>query len=207
MRKWDGQRPRVLAPIEGDSSCHVRNGEADGLSSFPALEAQRAGPWTMIVKKRSGPPVTAQLEVTFNRDGRRTLVGMRPDQAAADRLEGIRAALDTARESWGETGEATLETGQSFVAGEPVQIFVRKRGRRYDLDDRGRATQLAGKPNGWLPVAERVVAEEGFNVNRAGVVFVPAVEGRDLALLAMRLADMSRAVFAELLELPGATRP
>jgi hypothetical protein len=50
-------------------------------------------------------------------------------------------------------------------------------------------------------VAERVVAEEGFNVNRAGVVFVPVVEGRDLSLLALRLADTSRAVFAELLEL------
>jgi hypothetical protein len=62
---------------------------------------------------------------------------------------------------------------------------------------------LAGKPSGWLPVAKRVVAEEGFNVNRAGVVFVPVVEGRDLAMLALRLADTSRAVFAELLELSG----
>jgi hypothetical protein len=45
------------------------------------------------------------------------------------------------------------------------------------------------------------VAEEGFNVNRAGVVFVPGFEGRDLAMLALRLADTSRAVYAELLEL------
>ena len=52
-------------------------------------------------------------------------------------------------------------------------------------------------------MAKRVVAEEGFNVNRAGVVFAPVVEGRDLALLALRLADTSRAVFAELLELSG----
>jgi hypothetical protein len=37
--------------------------------------------------------------------------------------------------------------------------------------------QLAGKPSGWFPVAERVVVEEGLNVNRAGVVFVPVVEG------------------------------
>lgn len=62
---------------------------------------------------------------------------------------------------------------------------------------------MAGKPSGWLPVAKRVVAEEGFNVNRAGVVFAPVVEGRDLAMLALRLADTSRAVFAELLELSG----
>jgi len=50
-------------------------------------------------------------------------------------------------------------------------------------------------------VAQRVVTEEGFNVNRAGVVFFPAFEGRDLALMALRLADTSRAVFAEVLEL------
>jgi hypothetical protein len=94
-----------------------------------------------------------------------------------------------------------LETGQTFVPGEPTRIFIRKRGRNYDLDDRGRATELARKPTGWLPIAQRVVAEEGFNVNRAGVVFVPAFEGRDLALMALRLAETSRAVFNELLEL------
>jgi hypothetical protein len=76
-----------------------------------------------------------------------------------------------------------FETGQLFIPGEPVRILVRKRGRNYDLDDRGRATE-AGKPTAWLPVAQRLVAEEGFNVNRAGVVFVPAFEGRDLALMA-----------------------
>jgi hypothetical protein len=66
-----------------------------------------------------------------------------------------------------------FETGQLFIPGEPVRILARKRGRNYDLDDRGRATELAGKLTGWLPVAQRLVAEEGFNVNRAGVVFVP----------------------------------
>jgi hypothetical protein len=121
--------------------------------------------------------------------------------AGGQGFEAIRSALDSARESWGESGEATLDTGQSFLPGEPVWIFVRKRGRRYDLDDRGRATDLSGKPSEWLPVARRVVAQEGFNMNRAGVVFVPAVEGRDLALLASRLADASRVVFAELLDL------
>ena len=128
---------------------------------------------------------------------------MQTHPAAHDRLEAIRAALGEALASWGESGETMLETGQLFVPGEPTRIFIRKRGRNYDLDDRGRATELAGKPSGWLPVAKRVVAEEGFNVNRAGVVFAPVVEGRDLALLALRLADTSRAVFAELLELSG----
>jgi hypothetical protein len=127
--------------------------------------------------------------------------GMRSHPIADDRLDAVRAALDSIRKSWGQTAEATLDTGQLYVEGEPTRIFIRKRGRRYDLDDLGRAVELAGRRSGWLSVAERIVAEEGFNVNRAGVVFVPAVEGRDLALLALRLADTSHAVFAELLDL------
>ncbi len=43
--------------------------------------------------------------------------------------------------------------------------------------------------------------QAGFNVNRAGVVFVRAAEGRDLVALAVRLADTCQAVEAELLEL------
>ena len=119
----------------------------------------------------------------------------------------MRAALESVRASWSETGEVTLDTGDSFAAGEPIQISIRKRGRRYDLDDRGRAIELAGKPSGWLPVARRVVAEDGFNVNRAGVIFVPVVEARDIALLASRLGETSRAVFVELLELADDVRP
>jgi hypothetical protein len=121
-------------------------------------------------------------------------------------LEAIRSELEAARTSWRETGEAALTTGGSYTEGEPVRIFVRKRGRRYDLDDRGAAARLAGRPRGWLEVAERAVAEEGFNVNRAGVVFVPVVEGRDLAELALRLGRASRAVYDELLELADAGR-
>jgi len=68
--------------------------------------------------------------------------------AAHDRLEAIRAALGEALASWGKSGETMLETGQLFVPGEPTRIFIRKRGRSYDLDDRGRATELAGKPSG-----------------------------------------------------------
>jgi hypothetical protein len=48
-----------------------------------------------------------------------------------------------------------------------------------------------------------VVAEEGFNVNRRGVVFVPVIEGRDIDELASRLAETSVAVYAALLELSG----
>lgn len=118
-------------------------------------------------------------------------------------LEAVRGALDAARGSWGESGEATLDTGLEYATGEPVRVVVRKRGHRWTFGDSGRAVRLAGAPEGWLAAAERVVAEEGMNVNRAGVVFVPAVEGscRDLALLALRLGESSHAVFAELIDL------
>lgn len=120
-----------------------------------------------------------------------------------ERLSAVGAALDAARESWGDGGETSLPVGVDYLPGEPVEVFARKRGRRWDFGDGGRAVRLVGKPAGWLQVAERVVAEEGMNVNRAGVVFVPAFErsGRDLATLALRLGDVSHAVHAELLEL------
>ncbi len=116
-------------------------------------------------------------------------------------VEAARAAVAAARSSWDERGQMIFVSGWSYVPGEPATIEIRKRGHRYDLHDDGRATRLADKPEGWLGVAERVVAREGFNVNRSGVVFVPAVEGRDLGLLAARLAETSYAVFAELVEL------
>jgi hypothetical protein len=42
----------------------------------------------------------------------------------------------------------------------------------------------------------------GFNVNRRGALFVPAVEGRDIAMmLALRLAETAGTVYLALLEL------
>ena len=101
------------------------------------------------------------------------------------------------------TARPRSPSGWTTGPGEPVEVFARKRGPRWDFGDGGRAVQLAGKPTGWLPTAERVVAEEGMNVNRAGVVFVPAVERpcRDLAALVLRLGDVLHPVHAELLEL------
>ncbi len=46
---------------------------------------------------------------------------------------------------------------------------------------------------------------EGFNVNRRGVIFVPAGAGSDIATLVARLAVLSRTVHVALLEL-GAER-
>lgn len=100
-----------------------------------------------------------------------------------------------------ERGEFDLDTGQSCVVGEAIQIHVRKRGHRYDLSDAGAAIARAGKPAGWFDEFVRLVAADGFNVNRRGVVFVPAVEGRDIAVLGLRLVSVSRTAYVTLLEL------
>jgi hypothetical protein len=55
-----------------------------------------------------------------------------------------------------------------------------------------------------LRVAQEVVAQDGFNVNRRGVVFVTIVHGRrDAASIALRLADCADAVRAALLDNPA----
>jgi hypothetical protein len=113
-------------------------------------------------------------------------------------LARLRAALAEGLAGGQEQATVVLETEETYGA-EPVRVTVRKRGRRYRLGDGGRAVELAGRPEGWLAAAERVVAQTGLNVNRRGEVFVPAVEGRDLASLARRVAITSRDVLSALL--------
>ena len=100
-----------------------------------------------------------------------------------------------------ERGEVELDSGLVYAPGRPVLVRVRKRGRRYELDDAGAAVDGAGSPPGWMPVAERTVAEHDLNVNRSGRVFVPIVEGRDLGALVAKVAEASLAVHDALLEL------
>ncbi len=95
--------------------------------------------------------------------------------------------------------ERIVETGLRYGPGEPVRIRVRRRGRRYDLDDLGDAVRHAGKAPGWLEAAERAV--EPMNVSRRGVVFVGAFAGLDIDALARRLAVSARAVYDAVVEL------
>jgi hypothetical protein len=83
----------------------------------------------------------------------------------------------------------------AYRDGEPVQVLVRRRGRRID-----RAVELAGRPTRWLEVAQAVAERDGLNVNRGGVVFVPVVVGREIEELARRIAEASLTVHATLLE-------
>jgi hypothetical protein len=109
------------------------------------------------------------------------------------RLDAIREQLAT---PLAEGELRMIETGA-------IPISVHKRGIRYDLDDRGEAVARAravGAPSAWLEVAERVVDEEGFNVNRRGVVFVQTFERRDVASYILRLSDCAERVQAALLD-------
>ncbi|MDQ6849533.1 MAG: hypothetical protein M3070_06075 [Actinomycetota bacterium] len=108
--------------------------------------------------------------------------------------------LRTALAALDEDDETTVDTGVSYRAGEPVLVRVRRRGHRYDISDDGTAVALTGKPDDWLHETERLVVVEGFNINRRGVIFVPAVKGRDIAALTLRLAAASRTVYLTLLD-------
>ena len=102
-----------------------------------------------------------------------------------------------------DRAELSLDSGLVYREDEPVVVLLRKRGHRYDLQDDGRAAALAGKPMGWRERAVDLVEGEFFlNVSRDGVVFVPAVEGGvDIRWLAGRVAEASRALYQELLDL------
>jgi protein involved in polysaccharide export with SLBB domain len=117
-----------------------------------------------------------------------------------DNLDAIRSALRPLDQASGGSREVIVDSGLRYRSGDSVRIRVRQRGRRYDLADDGAAVSRAGRPHGWLDQVDRVVAVQGFNVNRSGVIFVPAVEGRDIAALTLRLADTSRAAYLTLLE-------
>lgn len=115
-------------------------------------------------------------------------------------LSTLDASLRRTRAALGEYGTTTLDSGLVYGGHGPVEVHVRKRVHRYHISDGAAAVSAAGRPAGWLEVAERVVEEADLNVNRRGVVFVPVVEGRDIAALALRVAEASLAVYAALLE-------
>jgi hypothetical protein len=137
---------------------------------------------------------------------------MRDDRSPrlADAQRAVAADLGFA--SWAalvrqvEAGEAegarvVHDTGLSYLPGRPIRIGVRRRGIRYDIDDMGGAVAIAGRPPGWLEAAQRTVRAIGWNVSRDGVVFVPAVEGRDIDALVHRTGEASAAVLDAILAL------
>ena len=94
-----------------------------------------------------------------------------------------------------------IASGRTYDGIQPVPVRVRERSGRYVVDDDGAAVEAAGKPQGWLKVAERVVEEDALNVNRRGVVFVPTPNAEKIPELVDRVAATSVAVYEALLEL------
>jgi hypothetical protein len=111
------------------------------------------------------------------------------------------AQMEAAHGDRGERTETVRETGLSYAPGRPIRVRVRRRGVRYHIDDMGGAVAFAGRAPGWLEAAERVVEAMGWNVNRNGVVFVEAVEGRDIEALVHRTGEASLAVLDALFAL------
>ena len=119
-------------------------------------------------------------------------------------LAALRAQIDAAGLARREHAELWLDSGLTYADGAPVRITLRKRAFRYDLSDSGAAVRKAGidrLSRRQREAAALAAASEGMNVSGLGAVFVPAVEGRDIADLAFRLADASRAVHEVLVEL------
>ena len=86
-----------------------------------------------------------------------------------------------------------VDTGKSFGSSEAVMVRVRRRDGKLTIDDDGAAVRLAGRPDGWHERADRIVEATGVNLNRRGVVFVPAVGEAQLDRL-MRIPYWSRSV-------------
>jgi hypothetical protein len=121
--------------------------------------------------------------------------------SATDALELVRAELGDARDWEGDARVVWSEL--EYADGEPVCVDIRKRRHRYDVHDGGGAVARARYlgVESWEDVASEIVDAHDLNLNRRGVIFVPAVEGGiDVAWLAFRVARCSYAVHSELLD-------
>jgi hypothetical protein len=117
---------------------------------------------------------------------------------------GIGEAFEAASATWGDRGEALLDSGLTYGGNEPVLVRATKREGRYLVSDEGRASEAAGRPAGWRDAARRLEQEYLVNVSRKGVVFLPAAHRRELEWLTTiveRIAEASAAFYGELLEL------
>jgi hypothetical protein len=95
-----------------------------------------------------------------------------------------------------------IETGRSYVPGEPVRLRVEFRRFPY-VGDGGRAIELAGCPPGWRAAAESIARDRVVNIGRNGVLSLPVVrDGPGFDAVVERIADASVELYEDLLELP-----
>jgi hypothetical protein len=88
-----------------------------------------------------------------------------------------------------------------YLSDRPVQVTVKRRERRVDVTDEGRAVALAGTPPGWRDVARRIEQDYCVNVSRHGAVFLPVSGPFTVEEIEERIAAASLALFQDLLEL------
>jgi hypothetical protein len=66
IRTWYGAiLPSILGSSHEAGSCQLRGDEEVCFERFPFLPAQRAGRWTVVAAKRSGPAATIRIVITF----------------------------------------------------------------------------------------------------------------------------------------------
>ena len=66
IRTWYGAVfPSILTSTHDPASCRTRGSQDVCFERFPLLEAQRAGTWTVVASKRSGPAATVRVAIVF----------------------------------------------------------------------------------------------------------------------------------------------
>jgi hypothetical protein len=98
--------------------------------------------------------------------------------------------------------DAVVDTGLSYVPGDPVLVHVQHRDHRTTVTDDGGAVARAGHPAGWRNVADRLADELDVNITRQGIVCLPVVPvGPPEDAIVQRIAGASLALYQDLLEL------
>jgi ankyrin repeat protein len=121
------------------------------------------------------------------------------DTTLPERLEG-RTAVEWAANDAIRALLQGYDSGLQYGPGEPVRLVVDVR-RRYEVEDSGRAVELAGRPDGWRDIAARIEVERVVNVRRDGVVWLPVAGSYSFEEIAERVARASLELYEELLEL------
>jgi hypothetical protein len=66
IRTWYGAIfSSILTSTHDRGVCRRRGSQDICFERFPQLEGERAGTWTVVASKRSGPPATVRVAVTF----------------------------------------------------------------------------------------------------------------------------------------------
>jgi hypothetical protein len=66
IRTWYGAIfSSILTSTHDPGACRTRGSQDVCFERFPQLEAQRAGTWTVVASKRSGPAATVRVAIVF----------------------------------------------------------------------------------------------------------------------------------------------